>query len=68
MIPKFDLVEMGDKDYKQVVRDAIESLGEDVEIKIDPKDFQTIYLHEVVKCLRQSYYDRIDPLKQNRAV
>ncbi len=42
MIQKFDQVEMGDKDYKQVVRDAIESLGEDVEIKIDPEDFQTI--------------------------
>ena len=54
MIPKFDSVEMGDKDYKQVVRDAIESLGEDVGIKIDPEDFQTIYLHEVTKCLRQS--------------
>ena len=67
MIPKFDSVEMGDKDYKQVVRDAIESLGEDVGIKIDPKDFQTIYLHEVTKCLRQSYYDRIDPLKQEQS-
>ena len=67
MIPKFDNVEMGDKDYKQVVRDAIESLGEDVGIKIDPKDFQTIHLHEVTKCLRQSYYDRIDPLKQEQS-
>jgi len=36
VIPKFDQVEMGDKDYKQVVRDAIESLGEDVEIKTRP--------------------------------
>ena len=67
MIPKFDSVEMGDKDYKQVVRDAIESLGEDVEIKIDPEDSQTIYLHEVTKCLRQSYYDRTDPLKQEQS-
>ena len=54
MIPKFDSVEMGDKDYKQIVRDAIESLGEDVGLKIEPNDFQTIYLQEVVKCLRQS--------------
>ena len=67
MIPKFDQVEMGDKDYKQVVRDAIESLGEDIEIKIDPTDLQTIHLHEVTKCLRQSYYDRIDPLKQEQS-
>ena len=67
MIPKFDSVEMGDKDYKQIVRDAIESLGEDVGLKIEPNDFQTIYLQEVVKCLRQSYYDRIDPLKQEQS-
>jgi len=40
VIPKFDQVEMGDKDYKQVVRDAIESLGEDVGLKIEPNDFQ----------------------------
>ena len=39
---------MGDKDYKQIVRDAIESLGEDVGLKIEPNDFQTIYLQEVV--------------------
>ncbi len=67
MIPKFDNVEMGDKDYKQVVRDAIDSLGEDVGLKIDPEDFQTIHLHEVTKCLRQSYYDRTDPLKQEQS-
>ncbi len=67
MIPKFDQVEMGDKDYKQVVRDAIESLGEDVGLKIDPDDLQTIHLQEVVKCLRQSYYDRTDPLKQEQS-
>jgi len=67
VIPKFDSVEMGDKDYKQIVRDAIESLGEDVGLKIDPNDFQTIHLQEVVKCLRQSYYDRMDPLKQEQS-
>jgi len=67
VIPKFDSVEMGDKDYKQIVRDALESLGEDVGLKIEPNDFQTIYLQEVVKCLRQSYYDRIDPLKQEQS-
>ena len=28
----------GDRDYKQVVRDAIDSIGEDVSFKIDTKD------------------------------
>ena len=52
----------GDRDYKQVVRDAIDSMGEDIEIKIDSKDVNTIHLHEATKCLRLSYYDRTDPM------
>ena len=52
----------GDRDYKQVVRDAIDSMGEDIEIKIDSKDVNIIHLHEATKCLRLSYYDRTDPL------
>jgi len=27
----------GDRDYKQIVRDAIDSMGEDIEIKIDQR-------------------------------
>ena len=53
----------GDRDYKQVVRDAIDSIGEDVSIKIDAKNTNVIYLHETTKCLRRSFYDRTDPLE-----
>jgi len=53
----------GDRDYKQVVRDAIDSIGEDISFKIDTKDINTIYLHEATKCLRRSFYDRMDPLE-----
>ena len=53
----------GDRDYKQIVRDAIDSIGEDIEFKIDAKDISTIYLQETVKCLRRSFYDRTDPLE-----
>ena len=53
----------GDRDYKQVVRDAIDSIGEDIEVKIDAKDINTIYLYEATKCLRRSFYDRTDPLE-----
>ena len=52
----------GDRDYKQIVRDAIDSMGEDIEIKIESKDVNTIHLPEATKCLRLSYYDRTDPL------
>ena len=54
---------VGDRDYKQIVRDAIDSIGEDIEFKIDAKDNSTIYLQETVKCLRRSFYDRTDPLE-----
>ena len=53
----------GDRDYKQVVRDAIDSIGEDISFKIDTKDINTIYLYETTKCLRRSFYDRMDPLE-----
>ena len=53
----------GDRDYKQIVRDAIDSIGEDVSLKIDTKDPNIIYLHEVTKCLRRSFYDRTDSLE-----
>ena len=54
---------VGDRDYKQIVRDAIDSIGEDVQLKFDTKDPNTIYLHEVTKCLRRSFYDRTESLE-----
>jgi len=57
---------MGDRDYRHFIKKAIESIGRDIEIKIDPKDNKTIYIHEVVRCLRRSYYDRIEPIEVTR--
>ena len=54
---------VGDRDYKQIVRDAIDSIGEDVQLKFDTKDPNTIYLHEVTKCLRRSFYDSTESLE-----
>ena len=54
---------VGDRDYKQIVRDAIDSIGEDAQLKFDIKDSNTIYLHETTKCLRRSFYDRTEPLE-----
>jgi CRISPR-associated exonuclease Cas4 len=58
---------MGDRDYRQLIEKAIDSIGKDIEPKVeDPKDANTIYLHEVVRCLRRSYYDRTDPLDSQK--
>ncbi len=57
---------MGDRDFQSVVQDAISSIRKEIEIDIDPADLQTVHLHEVVQCLRRSYYDRIDPQEKER--
>jgi CRISPR-associated exonuclease Cas4 len=57
---------MGDRDFRSIVENAINSIGKELEIKIDSADIQTIHLHEVVQCLRRSYYDRIDPQEIQR--
>lgn len=55
---------MGDRDYRQLIKNAIDSISKDIEPMVDdPKDAKTIYLHEVVRCLRRSYYDRTDPVE-----
>ena len=51
---------MGDKDYRSIIKNAIDSISRELEIEIDVNDFKTIHLLEVVQCLRRSYYDRTD--------
>lgn len=55
---------MGDRDYRKLIKNAIDSIGKELETKVDPKDFKKIHLHEVVRCLRRSYFDRIEPKDQ----
>jgi CRISPR-associated exonuclease Cas4 len=57
---------MGERDYRQVIKNTIDSIGREVEQQIDATDTKTIHLHEVVRCLRRSYYDRVDPLEPER--
>ncbi len=57
---------MGDRDYRHLIKNAIDSIGRDIDPKVDPKDNKTIHLHEVVRCLRRSYYDRMDPIEPKR--
>ena len=57
---------MGDRDFRNIIQNAIGSIGKELEIEIDSKDNQTIHLNEVVQCLRRSYYDRIDPKEIER--
>lgn len=51
---------MGDRDYRNIIKNAIDSIGRELEVDIDSKDFKTIHLLEVTQCLRRSFYDRTD--------
>ena len=57
---------MGDRDFRSLIKTAIDSIGKELEPQLDEKDIKTIHLHEVVRCLRRSYYDRLDPLNVDR--
>ena len=57
---------MGDRDYRSTIKNALDSIGTELELNIDSKNFQTIHLQEVVQCLRRSYYDRIDSIEIER--
>jgi len=57
---------MGDRDYRSIIKNAVDSIGRELETEIDAKDIKTIHLKEAVQCLRRSYYDRIDPKEVER--
>ena len=57
---------MGDRDFRTVIKNAIESVGKQLDYKIDTEDIGKIHLSEVTKCLRRSYYDRTDPIEAEK--
>lgn len=54
---------MGDRDYQQIITSVIDDFTRDLTPKIDVKDNKTIYVYEIVRCLRRSYFDRTAPKK-----
>jgi len=57
---------MGDGDLRSIIKNAVDSIGKELEIEIDVKNIQTIHLKEVTQCLRRSYYDRVDSKEVER--
>lgn len=53
---------MGDRDYRSIVQNAIDSIGRELDTAIDPQDVKKIHLKEIVGCMRRAYYDRRNPL------
>jgi len=54
---------MGDRDFRTVIKNAIESVGKQLDYQVDVEDINKIHLSEVTKCLRRSYYDRVEPIQ-----
>jgi len=57
---------MGDRDFRTVIKNSIESVGKELDYKIDLENVNKIHVNEVTKCMRRSYYDRIDPAEPER--
>lgn len=57
---------MGDRDFRTIIKNSLDSIGRELDIEIDAKNVQKIHLQEVVRCLRRSYFDRIDPTEVER--
>jgi CRISPR-associated exonuclease Cas4 len=57
---------MGDRDFRTVVKNAIESVGKELDYKIDLENVNKVHLAEVTKCMRRSYFDRTDHLEPER--
>ncbi|MGQ0605392.1 MAG: hypothetical protein ACT4OD_00345 [Candidatus Nitrosotenuis sp.] len=54
---------MGDKDYKQTINSAIDILTKETVPQIlNPNDSKVVFLHEVTRCMRRSYFDRFDAM------
>jgi len=54
---------MGDRDYRRIITDAIEHISHDTKPETE-KDNKIICFSEVTRCLRRSYFDRVEPLEQ----
>jgi CRISPR-associated exonuclease Cas4 len=55
---------MGDRDYRKTITSAIDAITKEAEPQLsNPQDNKTIFLYEVVRCMRRSYFDRFDRLE-----
>ena len=52
---------MGDRNYQEMIRNAIKTIDRELAVNIDASDRDTIHLSEATQCLRRSYFDRVEP-------
>ena len=57
---------MGDRDYRTVIKNSIESVGRELEYRYKKDDISKIHASEVTGCLRRAFYDRTDEIERDR--
>ena len=57
---------MGERDFRQVIDNALEGVGRELDLQVDLSDDKIFHIQEVVGCLRRSYYDRTDPMEKKQ--
>ncbi len=58
---------LGDRDFRTTIINSIEAVGRELDYKIDKEDLGKIHASEVTRCLRRSFYDRMDPTEPVRS-
>ena len=57
---------MGDRDYRSVIKNAIESVGRELQYRYKKDDISKIHASEVTGCLRRAFYDRTDEIETDK--
>ena len=57
---------MGDRDYRSVIKNAVESVGRELEYRFKKDDISKIHASEVTGCLRRAFYVRTDEIERDR--
>ena len=58
---------LGDRDFRTTIKNSIEAVGRELDYHIDLEDLGKIHASEVTRCLRRSFYDRLDGLEPERS-
>ena len=57
---------MGDRDYRSVIQNSVESVGRELEYRFKKDDISKIHANEVTGCLRRAFYDRTNEIEKDR--
>ena len=57
---------MGDRDYRSVIKNSVESVGRELEYRFEKDNISKIHASEVTGCLRRAFYDRTDEIEKDR--